>query len=501
MGDALRELREIIADVAALRAADAVLGWDQETYMPAGGAAARARHRAALARMAHERFTAPRVGELLDALRDREGNAPDLEDLDAQLVRRTRILYERARRLPPNLVQELAHASALAVDAWRDARQAADFRRLAPHLERLVALTIEKAEHLGYQDDIYDALLDEYEPGMTTAEVEQLFAGLKARLVPLVQAVAGAPQVDDAFLRQPFDPQQQWAFGMDVLRAIGFDLVRGRQDQSAHPFTTSFSQSDVRITTRLRADDWASGFFATLHEAGHGLHAQGIPPALDGTPLAWETSLGVSESQSRLWENVVGRSRGFWEFWLPQLAERFPQQLAGVDLDRFYRAINRVEPSFIRVEADELTYNLHIFVRFELERALVARRLEVRDLPAAWNAKMEEYLGIVPGNDAEGVLQDIHWSMGAWGYFPTYTLGNVLSVQYFAQAVREHPEIPAEIRQGRFDTLRVWTQERIHRWGAMLNAAELTRHITGGPLDSGPYVQYLEEKYREIYRL
>jgi len=387
------------------------------------------------------------------------------------------------------------------MDNWRTARAESDFSRFAPHLDRLVDLTIEKAELLGYEDDVYDALLDLYEPGMRAAEVERVFAGLKERLVPLVAEVAAAPQVDDGFLRVHYDPKQQWDFGMDVLRAIGFDLRRGRQDESAHPFTTSFSHGDVRITTRIRPEDWASGFFATLHEAGHGIHSQGIPASFDDTPLNAGKSLGISESQSRLWENVVGRSRGFWEFWLPRLCGRFPEQLGGIDLDRFYRAINRVERSLIRVEADELTYNLHIFVRFDLERQLVSRRLTVRELPEAWNAKMQEYVGIVPNSDAEGVLQDIHWSMGAIGYFPTYALGNVLSVQYYDQAVKEHPEIPEEIRQGKFDTLRVWMNENIHRWGAIFNAAELTERVTGGPLDSGPYVRYLETKYREIYRL
>lgn len=469
--------------------------------MPPGGAPARARHRAALARLGHELFTAPRVGELLARLQEREGEAPDPDDLDAQYVRRARIHYERAVKLPPRLVEELAHATSLAKDAWRTARSQSDFAGFAPHLERLVALTIEKAELLGYDEDVYDALLDQFEPGMTAAEVERVFAGLKERLVPLVQAVAARPPVEDGFLREHFDPQKQWDFGMAVLRIIGYDLTRGRQDQSAHPFTTGFAHGDVRITTRIRPNDWAAGFFATLHEAGHGIHGQGVPEAFDDTPLSWGKSLAVSESQSRLWENVVGRSRGFWEFLFPRLKDWFPEPLAGVDVDRFYRAINRVERSFIRVEADELTYNLHIFIRFDLERALVNRRLDVRDLPAAWREKMQEYLGIVPNNDAEGVLQDIHWSMGAIGYFPTYTLGNVLSVQYYEQAVRDCPQIPAEIRQGQFDTLRVWTNEHIHRWGAIFNAAELTRRVTGGALDSEPYVRYLEEKYREIYRL
>jgi len=335
---------------------------------------------------------------------------------------------------------------------------------------------------------------------MPTKAVEEVFAELKRELVPLVEAVAAAPQVDDGPLKGRFDKQRQWELNLDVLRAIGYDMERGRLDESAHPFTISFSRNDVRITTRVFEDDWASALFSTLHEAGHGMHAQGTPAGVDGTPLNWRSSLGIGESQSRLWENVVGRSRNFWEWLLPKVKERFPE-LAAVELDALYKAVNRVEPSLIRVEADELTYNMHIFVRFDLERELIAERLKVLELPEAWNEKMKAYLGVVPATDAQGVLQDIHWSGGSFGYFPTYTLGNVLSVQFYEQALQDVPDIPEQIRAGRFDALRTWMNEHVHRYGSMYPPMELVRRVTGRELDSRPYLTYLTTKYTEIYGL
>lgn len=487
--------------------------------MPPGGASARARQRAVLARLAHEMLTSDEVGQLLEQLQteaatgEAAGGAvagsavgPVAEaglsaELQAQYVHHTALHYERSRKLPAHFVQRMAEASAQATEVWRVARGNDDWPAFTPHLERLVDLTIERAELLGYGDDRYDALLDLYEPGMPTADVVGVFDELKERLVPLVAAVAEARQPDDSFLHQHFDVDQQWELGMDALRLIGFDLTRGRQDRSAHPFSTSFSNDDVRITTRIRADDPQSGFFATLHEAGHGMHSQGIPAHLTGTPLHWTRSLGIGESQSRLWENVVGRSRAFWEYFLPVMRQRFPAQLADVTVDQFYRAINKVEPSLIRVEADELTYNLHIFVRFDLERQLVAQKLAVRDLPDAWAELMRQYLGVVPDSNANGVMQDIHWSQAAFGYFPTYSLGNVLSVQFYEQAVKERPDIPEQVGRGQFDTLRVWTNEAIHAHGSMYAPMDLVQRVTGRALDSEPYLRYLEQKYESIYEL
>lgn len=478
--------------------------------MPPGGAPARARQRAALARMAHELFTSDEVGTLLEQLLGRldgdgsldgpeeDGFTPELRGL---YVRYGKELYDKARKLPAEFVQRQAQASVQATEAWRKARPANDWASFRPHLEQMVALAIEHAELRGYEHDRYDALLDLFEPAMPTAAVVEEFETIRKRLVPLVEAVAAAPPPEDGFLRQSYAEDEQWEAGIEALRLIGFDLERGRQDRSAHPFTTSFSSGDVRITTRIHPEDFRPGFFATLHEAGHGIHAQGIPEHLLGTPLTGYRSLGIGESQSRLWENVIGRSRGFWEHFLPELQRRFPAQLGSVGLDEFYRAINKVERSLIRVEADELTYNLHIFIRFELERRLIGEKLAVADLPEAWNELMRENLGVVPETDSNGVMQDIHWSGGAFGYFPTYSLGNVLSVQFYDQALKEHPGIPEEICRGEFDTLRVWTNEKIHRHGGIYKPMDLVRRVTGRGLDSGPYLEYLETKYKDIYRL
>jgi len=365
-----------------------------------------------------------------------------------------------------------------------------------------VDLNIQMAEALGYKDRIYDALLDLFEPEIKTARVTRIFDELKAELVPLVRAIAekkGA--VDDAVLYRDYDEGKQWAFGQEVLRQMGFDFERGRQDKSAHPFTTSFSINDVRLTTRVYRNQFKTALFGSIHEGGHALYEQALSPALERTPLGDGASLGVHESQSRLWENVVGRSRGFWAFYFPRLKELFPEQLNGMDLEAFYRAINKVEPSMIRVEADEVTYNLHIFLRFEIENDMLEGKVQLSDLPQAWNAKMEAYLGIVPANDAEGVLQDVHWSMGTLGYFPTYSLGTLLSVQLYNQALAETPKIPAQIERGEFALLRNWLQERIHVHGKKFTPAELVKRVTGSELSARPFVEYVKAKYGDIYGL
>ena len=338
---------------------------------------------------------------------------------------------------------------------------------------------------------------------MKTADVANVFAELKKTLVPLVQAIVkNKDAVDDSVLDQDFDEAAQWDFGLIPLQAIGFDMQRGRQDKSAHPFTTSFSVNDVRITTRVFKNIFATAFFGTLHEGGHALYEQNSAPELEGTILAGGTSLGVHESQSRLWENVVGRSKEFWRYYYPRLQEFFPSQLNGTAVDDFVRAINKVEPDFIRVEADEVTYNMHIFLRFELEQELLTQHLKVADLPDAWNAKMEEYLGVTPPNDALGVLQDIHWSGGSIGYFPTYTLGNILSLQFYQQALKDIPDLPEQYARGEFNALLNWFRQHIHRHGRKYTANELIKRVTGaGQIEAGPYLKYIKQKYSEIYGL
>ena len=494
MPETLDSLKTRLARVADLQAAAEVLEWDQETFMPDGAAEARAHQIATLRQTAHQAFTDDEIGALLDGL-------PSFEEdtTESRLVQVTRRDYERARCLPGDLVAALARTISRAKQAWKQARADDDFAHFAPHLERLVVLTREKAEAYGYEEERYDALLEEYEPGMRTATVTEVFGRLRDDLVPIVEAIAKQEPPDASFLHGTYDPQVQWDFGLEVIEAFGYDFQRGRQDRSTHPFTTSFSISDVRLTTRVDPAFFSSAFFSTLHEAGHGLYEQGIDPALDRTPLADGTSLGMHESQSRLWENQVGRSRAFWSHYFPEAQRRFPEALGDVSLESFYRGINRVEPSLIRVEADEVTYNLHIMLRFEIERALIEGTLGVEDLPERWNAAMEDYLGLTPPTNAEGVLQDIHWSLGSFGYFPTYALGTLMSAQIYRQAQTDLADLEEQIATGSFGALRSWLQERIHRHGRARTAQELLREVTDSSLEAGPWLAYVREKFGAIY--
>jgi len=497
----LQELKTRLGEIKDLQAAASVLEWDQMTYMPPGGTAARAEQLATLRKMAHALFVSDEIGHLLEEL---EAEVADLgyDSDEASLVRVTARDYEQERKIPDWLVAEIAKVAALAHEAWTQARAESNYPHFQPHLQKIVDLNIQMAEALGYQDRIYDALLDLFEPEMKTAQVARIFDDLKAELVPLVRAIAEKKDaVDDTVLYRDYDEEKQWAFGQEVLHQMGFDFERGRQDKSVHPFTTSFSPHDVRLTTRVYRNQFKTALFGSVHEGGHALYEQALNPVLERTPLCDGASLGVHESQSRLWENVVGRSQGFWAFYFPRLKEFFPEQLDGVDPKAFYRAINKVEPSMIRVEADEVTYNLHIFLRFEIENDMLEGKVRLSDLPEAWNAKMKAYLGIVPANDAEGVLQDVHWSMGTIGYFPTYALGTLLSVQFYHQALTEIPEIPAQIARGEFAPLRTWLNERIHIYGKKFTPAELVKRVTGSDLSARPFVEYAKAKYGDIYGL
>jgi carboxypeptidase Taq len=498
MDEKFERLKSLLARIDDLSSAADVLEWDQETYMPEGASETRAHQIATLRKLAHEYFTSDEIGRLLEELLPLADNGDPLSN-EAAIVRVTRRDYDKALRLPPELVGELARSVARARQAWKTARATNDFSVFAPHLGKVVELNIQKAEALGYDDRIYDALLDQFEPGMKTAEVERVFGSLRAELVPIVQALAEREAPDDAFLHMHYDRQKQWDFGVDVIRQIGYDFNRGRQDISAHPFTTSFSINDVRITTRIREDYFPSAFFSTLHEAGHALYEQGISPELERTPLADGTSLGIHESQSRLWENQIGRSRMFWEYYYPRLQSVFPDPLGNVSLDQFYRAINRVQPSLIRVESDEVTYNLHIMVRFELENLMLESKVVIKDLPEIWNDKMEEYLGIRPTSNAEGILQDVHWSLGSIGYFPTYALGNLMAAQIFAQAERSISGLKEQIASGQFAPLVDWLRTHIHQFGRKLQASEILERVSGESLDARFWLDYVRQKYQGIY--
>ena len=496
----LETLKTKLKDIRNLYNAAAVLVWDQQVYMPTGGAEARAEQLATLNKLAHEMFTTGEIGRLLADLAQADF---DYDSDDASLIRVVQRDYDKACKLPPTLVEEMSRTFSLGQQIWTKARADNDFAQFQEILAKIVDLSIQKAEAYGYEDCIYDALLDEYEPGMKTTEVNRVFEALKAELVPLVRAIADRIEaVDASCLKQNYDETAQWDFGLIPLKAIGFDLERGRQDKSVHPFTINFSINDVRITTRVHKELFPSALFGTLHEGGHALYEQNCAPELEGTFLAGGTSLGVHESQSRLWENVLGRSRPFWQFYYPRLQEFFPRQLADIGQEEFYRAINKVSPSFIRVEADEVTYNLHIFLRFELEQALVEQQLRITDLPEAWNAKMQEYLGLTPPQDALGVLQDIHWSGGSIGYFPTYTLGNVLSLQFYDQTLRDIPDLSDQFSRGEFGALLAWFKDKIHRHGRKYTAAELVERVTGAKqIEAGPYVNYIKQKFTQIYEL
>jgi carboxypeptidase Taq len=501
MKEKLDELKKRFAVVNDLERAAAVLNWDQQTYMPPRGAPARAEQSATLEKLAHEHFTADEIGALLNDLSDYAAKLDYASD-EASMIRVMKRDYVKAKRVPPALVEEITRVTTLAFEAWDQARTESNFKAFQPHLEKIVDLKIQLANYLGYTDRIYDALLDQYEPEMTTAQVEAIFAPLKKEIVALTQAIARkANAVDDAVLHREYDEQKQWDFGLAVIQRIGFDFERGRQDKATHPFTTSFALNDVRITTRVSKNFLSTMLFGTIHETGHALYDMGYRAELERTPLGGAASLGIHESQSRMWENMVGRSRGFWKYWFPRLRQVFPAQLADQDVESFYRASNQVAPSFIRVEADEVTYGLHIMLRFEIENALVERKLKVADVPDAWNTKMQEYLGIVPPNDAQGCLQDVHWAYGDLGYFATYLLGSMFAAQLYEHAVCDIPAIPQHIERGEYAELLGWLRKNVHTHGRKFTLDELAHRVTGEPLQSRSYVAYLKKKFGEIYKV
>ena len=495
----LAQLHEL-ADVAA---AAALLGWDQQTMMRPKGAESRAYQTGTISAIYHERLTGAHLRRALErAEGEGDGPAPFSGDAGAALLRETRRDVERAVKLPTSYVKELAETTARAFETWQRARAESSFAVFRDDLARVVDLKRREADYIGYADSPYDALLDEYEPGQTEAATAEVFAGLRGETLHLLEDLRRAGRAPDAdVLFRRYDKQRQWDFGLGVLAAMQFDFEAGRQDASAHPFTTSFSPTDVRITTRVYEDDLRAALFGTIHEGGHALYELGIDPALARTPLATGTSLGMHESQSRLWENAIGRGAPFWRHWYPRLREVFPDQLADVPEEAFLRAVNTVTPSFMRVEADEVTYNLHIILRFELETALLRGRLGVDDLPGAWDAEMEELLGIRPERAADGVLQDVHWSYGSIGYFPTYSLGNLYMAQLLAALRREFPDFDARIAAGDLAFVREWLRMHIHRYGRIYPAGELIQRATGEPLNPAYFTRYLREKYAAVYGL
>jgi carboxypeptidase Taq len=500
MPEKIEQLKVYINEIMDIYNAVALLGWDQQVNMPPGGEEERGFTTSTLESLAHQKITAHEMGSLIDAAA-KEASQLDPDSDDARLVKIAQRDFQKKARVPARWVVEFSQATTTAQNAWMEARAKSDFSLFRTSLEKIVNLKREYASFFEPYEHIYDPLLDDFEPGMKTAEVQTIFNVVRPEQVKLLRAISQQPVIDDSFLHIPYNEKAEWDFGVDVITRFGYDWTRGRQDKSAHPFTQSFGIGDVRITTRFDPERAVSLLFSTMHESGHAMYDQGFDKKLSRTPLSNGASMAMHESQSRMWENLVGRSISFWKFFYPQLQARFPQQLGKIDLNTFYCAINKVEPSLIRVEADEATYNMHIMLRLEIEIALMEGSLEVKDLPGAWNARMQDYLGVTPPNDALGVLQDVHWSWGMIGYFPTYALGNLVSAQLWETILKDIPDINAQFERGEFHSLLSWLRKNVHTHGAKFESQELIQKITGSKIDPQPYLRYLKSKYGEIYHL
>jgi len=506
---AYTELCSLVRQASTLGSISALIGWDQETYMPAAGADARAEQQGLLAGIVHERRTMPKIGDLITQCEGQIGSAIEPGSAQAANVREIRRDYDLATKLPKSLVEEWATTTSKASEEWKHARVKSDFKKFAPWLSKVMALCTQKASCYGVPKggEAYDALLNEYEPGITAAEIEQVFTPLRARLTDLIRRVAASKaKVSTKVLDAKVPESVQHEFGLYVLGALGFDLASGRLDTTTHPFCSGIAPGDTRLTTRYRGEKFTDALYGTLHEMGHGLYEQGLPklgPAA-GTPLAGDISLGIHESQSRMWENMVGRGRPFWKWALPHVKKRYgphAKVFKTAKVEDLYRAVNTCTPSLIRVEADEGTYNLHVMIRFEIERALLSGSLAVKDVPGVWNAKYREYLGVKVPDDRRGCLQDVHWSFGLVGYFPTYTLGNLYAAQLWETINKKIKDLPSRCEKGDFAALKKWLNTNIHSHGRRYRAAELCEKVTGKPLSADPLMRHLEEKLGEVYGL
>jgi carboxypeptidase Taq len=494
---AYRDLITLLKEVALFGSIGSLLGWDERVQLPPKGADHRANQSSLLARKVHEQFTSPRIDELLREV-ERSGLIND-GDIAAN-VRETRRQYDRATKLPSSLVEEMARTEVLAQNAWADARKRNDFPAFRPWLDRWLDLKKQQANCYGYQGHIYNALLEDFEPGETAENLSRVFDALRGPLVDLIgRIVSSGRQAPLEILERHYPAAAQAALAREAAVAVGFDFDAGRLDVSVHPFCSGIGPGDTRMTTRYDEKYFGDAFFGVLHETGHGLYDQGLPADHFGTPLGEAVSLGIHESQSRMWENLVGRSRSFWRFFMPRARAAFPETLKDVKEDDWYRAVNDVRPSLIRTESDETTYNLHILLRFELEKALLTGDLKPADLPAVWNQRMKEYLGVDVPDDARGCLQDIHWSGGAIGYFPTYTLGNLYAAQFFEQARKDLGDLDAQFSRGQFTPLLDWLRKNIHSQGKRYRAPELVGRITGKALSAEPLLAHLRRRASEVY--
>lgn len=487
--------KETTQKAADLNNASAVLGWDQEVYMPAKGFEVRGRQLATLASLAHEMLTSEAYGNQLQELAGRG----DLADDEKRNVELSLEDYNKNKKLSAAFVEAITQQTSASYNAWIQSRKENKFSIYAPELDKMIQLKKQQASMYGYESNPYDALLDEYEKGASVALLDRVFGDVKQQLPVLLDKIKTAQQVDDSFFLRNYPKQAQWDFSMDVLRAMGYDFEAGRQDMSEHPFTTSFAPTDVRVTTRVDENNYSSLLWSSIHEGGHALYEQGLPIEQYGLPLGAAASLGIHESQSRLWENNVGRGKQFWHHFYPKLQQYFPQQLNDVSVEAFYRGMNKVEPSLIRTEADEVTYHFHVMIRYEIEKGLMNGDLFTEDLPEAWNGLYNKYLGVSAQDDKTGVLQDVHWAHGSFGYFPTYSLGSFYAAQFYQQAVKEMPTLADDITNGRLIGLREWLRGKVHQYGRRYTSEELCKQITGTGLDFKVFMQHAHEKYAGIY--
>jgi len=501
MTDVKELFMERLRKIKSYTEAASVLYWDLRTGAPKKGVQQRSQTIGMLQTEAFKLTIADDMGEWLEKLSEPD-TYKGLSAVEQRCVDMMRRRFDRSRKIPSDMYQAFVVLTSEAESVWEEAKRNADFASFRPYLEKIVDYNRKFAQLWGYEEHPYDALLDDYDPGMTVRKLDELFAGVRENIVPLVaQVQASGVQLDVSFLKQPFDKAKQQAFSEFIVRELGYDMAAGRIDETEHPFATALNIGDVRITTRFKPDDLTFSLFSTIHECGHALYEQNIAPELDGTPLADGASYGIHESQSRFWEIFIGMSRPFWKRYMPELQRFFPEQLGHVTAEQFYRAINRSEPSLIRIEADELTYNLHIMIRYEIEKQLIAGGIEVKDLPDIWNDKYEEYLGVRPSHDGEGVLQDVHWAGGSFGYFPSYSLGNMYAAQIQAKIKRDLPDFTSLVERGEFAPIKAWLTERIYRHGSMMKPETFIEQVTGEALDSRYLIEHLQEKFRDLYGL
>ncbi len=498
------DLKELSTKIQTYHSILSLLHWDQETYMPEGSIAPRSEQIALLSTMIHEEKTGKQFKNLLEKLVHLPSGKPKVKGLSKEqqvILREWHRDFTRATKLPSSFVKTFSQVTSEASQIWATAKKESNFKLFAPFLQKIIDLSREKAAILGFEEHPYDALLEGYEPCMTTKRVDGIFAGLKKELTALLKKIEKAKQTEDHFLHTKVDSETQKSIGEKLLSLLPLEKGYTRLDFSSHPFSTALHPHDSRITTRIIPDLFMSNIFSILHEAGHSMYETGLPLKAWGTPLCEATSLSVHESQSRFWETCIGRSLPFWKSFYPELKKELPKQLKQIPLERFYRAINKVTPSFIRVEADEVTYCLHVILRFELEKQLIQGSLQVADLPEAWNAQVKEIFGMTPPNDAMGCLQDIHWSLGDFGYFPTYALGNLLAAHFFTAFIKKHPDWEERIAAGDLHFVKTWLKNNIHKWGKTYNAEQLAKKVAGKPFDESAYCAYLKNKYRTIYKL